>query len=56
MDHTNPNSWESAFYRALTAEPWYVNGGWWQAAGPQPPAVAPEELQKPDLITGQLPG
>ncbi|MGW5768770.1 HNH endonuclease [Streptomyces longwoodensis] len=38
--HTNPNSWESAFYRALAADSWYIHGGWRQAAGPQPPAVA----------------
>ncbi|MGJ5751633.1 hypothetical protein FB563_4022 [Streptomyces puniciscabiei] len=31
---TNPNSWESALYRALAAETWYINGGWKEAAPP----------------------
>ncbi|MER6847074.1 hypothetical protein AB0A81_28230 [Streptomyces flaveolus] len=50
--HTNPNSWESAFYRALAADSWYVNGGWRQAVGPHPLAVAPAELQR-DLSTAR---
>ncbi|MFI8220004.1 HNH endonuclease [Streptomyces sp. NPDC085932] len=50
--HTNPNSWESALYRALAADSWYIGGGWRQATGLQPAAVAPEE---PDLMTDQLP-
>lgn len=53
--HTNPHSWESAFYRALAADSWYVNGGWRQAAGPQLPAVASEEALQTDHSTGPLP-
>lgn len=31
---TNPNSCESALYRALATDTWYINGGWKQAAPP----------------------
>ncbi|MHB6911297.1 HNH endonuclease [Streptomyces sp. DB-54] len=31
---TNPNSWESALYRAMATDTWYINGGWKDAAPP----------------------